>query len=243
MSLSDAWEREANAWIKWARAPGHDSYWRFHRDQFLAIVPPPGRLTLDLGCGEGRLSRDLQARGHRVIGIDASPALIGAARVADPAGDYRCADACKLPLSDGDCDLVIAFMSLQDVDDLPGATAEISRVLEPGGCACIAIVHPLNSSGRFVDESATSPFVIRGTYLSESEYTDFVARDGIEMTFRSRHRPLETYSLALEAAGLCIDAIREHPVPSGPTELSDRSKRWQRIPLFMHLRVRKCGAP
>ena len=53
MSLSDAWEREANAWIKWARAPGHDSYWRFHRDQFLAIVPPPGRLTLDLGCGEG----------------------------------------------------------------------------------------------------------------------------------------------------------------------------------------------
>jgi SAM-dependent methyltransferase len=242
VSLSDAWEREARAWIEWARAPGHDSYWRFHRDQFLDLVPQPGRLTLDLGCGEGRLTRDLQARGHRLIGIDASATLIGAARAADSGGDYRCADATKLPLSDGGCDLVIAFMSLQDVDDLAGATAEISRVLEPGGCACIAIVHPLNSSGKFVDESVTSPFVIRGTYLAEVEYTDVVARDGIEMVFRSRHRPLETYSRALEAAGLGIDAIREHPVPAGPTELSDRSKRWQRIPLFMHLRVRKAAA-
>ena len=176
-----------------------------------------------------------------MIAIDVSPTLIAAAREADPAGDYRCADAVKLPLTDGACDLVIAFMSLQDVDDLAAATAEISRVLDPDGCACLAIVHPLNSAGKFVDESATSPFVIRGTYLSEFEYTDFVARDGIEMTFRSRHRPLETYTRALEAARLCIEAIREHPVPSGP-ELSDRSKRWQRIPLFMHLRVRKRAA-
>ena len=242
MSLSDAWKREASAWMKWARAPGHDSYWRFHRDQFLDLVPAPGRLTLDLGCGEGRLSRDLQARGHRVVGIDISPTLIGAARAADPAGDYRCADASKLPLSDGGCDLVIAFMSLQDIDDLPGATAEIGRVLESDGCACIAIVHPLNSSGTFVDESATSPFVIHGTYLNEFDYTDFVSRDGIEMVFESRHRPLETYSRALEAAGLCIETIREHPVPSAP-ELSDRSKRWQRIPLFMHLRVRRRVSP
>src|SRR5205085_4681501 len=73
VSLSDAWEREARAWIEWARAPGHDSYWRFHRDQFLDLVPPPGRLTLDLGCGEGRLSRDLQARPHPVAGIARSP--------------------------------------------------------------------------------------------------------------------------------------------------------------------------
>ena len=238
MSLRDAWEREARAWISWARAPGHDSYWRFHRDQFLTLVPPPGGLTLDLGCGEGRLSRDLTALGHRVIGIDASPTLIAAAREADPAGDYRCADGAKLPLSDGACDVVIAFMSLQDIDDLAGATREIARVLAPGGCACIALVHPLNASGKFVDESANSPFVIRGTYLAEVEYTDIVTRDGLEMTFRSRHRPLETYSRALEAAGLCIDAIREHPVPSGPE--SERSKRWLRIPLFMHLRVRRC---
>ncbi len=237
-ALRAAWEREAARWIAWARAPGHDSYWRFHRDQFLELVPPPGRLTLDIGCGEGRLTRDLTARGHTVVAIDASTTLIAAARAADPRGDYRLADAAKLPLPDGSCDLAIAFMSLQDVDDMPAAVAEIGRVLRPGACACIAVVHPLNSAGKFVDETAQSAFVIRGSYLGEALYRDEITRDGLDMTFHSRHRPLESYSRALEAAGLYTDAIREQPMPSSPP-LSERSQRWTRVPLFLHLRARK----
>ena len=239
MSLRDAWERQASDWIRWARAPGHDSYWRFHRDQFLDLLPAPGRLTVDIGCGEGRLSRDLKARGHRVIGVDVSAAMIDAARAADADGDYRCADAAKLPLADACCDLATAFMSLQDVDGPFAAVREMARVLEAGGRACIALVHPLNSAGRFVDESATSPFVIRGTYLGQFAYTDTVSRDGLAMTFHSRHCPLETYSRALEAAGFDIEAIREPAIPSGPVELSECSKRWQRVPLFLHLRARR----
>ncbi|MBN9274578.1 MAG: DUF983 domain-containing protein, partial [Mesorhizobium sp.] len=55
MDLREVWETHATEWIEWARAAGHDSYWTFHRDQFLQIVPPPGRRTIDIGCGEGRL--------------------------------------------------------------------------------------------------------------------------------------------------------------------------------------------
>jgi hypothetical protein len=46
MRMREAWEAEAESWIRWARAEGHDSYWRFHRDQFFALAPPPGRRTL-----------------------------------------------------------------------------------------------------------------------------------------------------------------------------------------------------
>jgi SAM-dependent methyltransferase len=104
VSLRDAWERNAAGFIAWARAPGHDSYWRFHRDQFLELVPPPGRLTLDIGCGEGRLSRDLKALGHTVVGVDASPTMVAHAREADPALEVRLADAAALPLPDGAAD-------------------------------------------------------------------------------------------------------------------------------------------
>ena len=41
MDLRDSWEVEAEHWIKWARAPGHDSYWRHHRDQFIGLLPRP----------------------------------------------------------------------------------------------------------------------------------------------------------------------------------------------------------
>jgi hypothetical protein len=40
--LRDAWEEHAAKFIAWARKADHDSYWRFHRDQFLELVPPPG---------------------------------------------------------------------------------------------------------------------------------------------------------------------------------------------------------
>jgi hypothetical protein len=47
------WEWQAEDWARWARTPGHDSYWLFRDLFFDAIVPTPGRLTLEVGCGEG----------------------------------------------------------------------------------------------------------------------------------------------------------------------------------------------
>src|SRR5919108_881746 len=112
--LAAAWEEHAAEFVAWARKPDHDSYWLFHRDQFLELLPPPGRRTLDLGCGEGRLARDLKALGHEVVGLDASPTLVAAAREADPELEVHVADAARLPFADAAFDLVVAFMSLQD---------------------------------------------------------------------------------------------------------------------------------
>jgi SAM-dependent methyltransferase len=111
MDRSESWETHADEWIKWTRAVGHDSYWRFHRDQFLPLLPPPGRRTVDIGCGEGRLTRHLKSLGHDVVGIDASPSLVAAARALDPLMDVRLADAAALPLEDASVDLAVAFMS------------------------------------------------------------------------------------------------------------------------------------
>jgi SAM-dependent methyltransferase len=212
----------------------HDSYWRFHRDQFLELLPPPGRLTLDIGSGEGRLARHLAALGHRVVACDYAWTLIAAARTADSTIAAVQADAARLPLRDEVADLAIAFMSLQDIDDMLSAVEEVGRVLTTGGRLCVAVVHPLNSAGSFVSDEPDSPFVIGGSYLEAFRYQDDIERDGLKMSFVSEHRPLHAYFDALKKAGLLVQHVREPPVPDEAVE-NARSRRWQRVPMFLHI--------
>lgn len=233
--LRGAWETNAARWIAWARTPGHDSYWRFHRDQFLELLPPPGRLAVDLGCGEGRLPRDLKARGYRVVGVEPSPTLAAAAREADPSIDVHCADAAAVPLPDACADLVTAFLSLHDMDEPAAAIREAARLLEPDGRFCVAIVHPLNSAGTFESDEPDGPFTIRGAYLSRHRYADTVERDGLSMTFESMHRPIEDYVGWLAEAGFLVERLREPAIAGGYDR--PRGDRWRRVPLFLHLRA------
>lgn len=228
MTLRERWEEEAPNWIRWAREPDHDSYWRFHREAFLASLPAPGRLTLDIGCGEGRVSRDLRQLGHRVVGVDQSPSMIAAAQEADPDGEYVEADAAALPFEDGAADLAIAFMVLMDLDAMPQAVSEIGRVLQFGGLLVAAVVHPINSAGEFVPRHGVddAPYVIQ-SYLDRRPYADRLERGGLEITFHSNHFTLEDYSRALEDGGFLIHRVREG--------YDDDNPRWKRVPLFLRL--------
>jgi hypothetical protein len=139
---------------------------------------------------------------------------------------------------------MLSWVSMQqgwesDIDDMPGAVAEIGRVLGRGGRLCAAIVHPVNSAVSFQGSGADVPFMISGSYLDPARLSYVVDRGGIQMTFHSEHRPLAAYGRALETAGLLIEAIRE-PVPGNgilPAHPSER--RWTRIPLFLHFRAVK----
>jgi SAM-dependent methyltransferase len=238
VDLAAAWETNAPDFVAWAREPGHDSYWQFHRDVFLEIVPAPGRRTLDLACGEGRLSRDLKRLGHSVVGVDRSPAMLAAATDADAAIETHLGDAASLPFEEASFDLVVAFMSLQDIEDFAGAIGEAARVLEPGGRFCMAIVHPLNSAGLFAERTADSPFIIDGSYLDSHFYADELVRSGLNITFVSAHRPIQAYTEAIANAGLLIERLREPAVPDHVVR-EPPSRRWQRLPLFLHLRAVK----
>ena len=152
--------------------------------------------------------------------------------------DIRLADAASLPLDDTCADLVVAFMSLQDVDAMPAAIKDVARILVPCGRLCMAIVHPINSCGQFEASTADARFVVSGDYLRPFRYSETVERDGLSMTFHSEHRPIEAYFVALEQAGLLVEALREPSVPDQALD-SPAGRRWQRLPLFMHLRARR----
>lgn len=210
---AEHWERWAERWATWARRPEHDSYWRETRSAFAELLPPPGRKTLDLGCGEGRVARDLRAAGHDVVAIDISSTLVALARQADPDGEYLVANAAALPFADDTFDLVVAFNTLMDFDDMPGAVREAARVLEPGGRFCASITHPMRDAGRFASNEPDAPFRIDGPYFGKRRFALTVERDGHEMRFHGWAYPLEDYTRALEHAGFLIEALREPPDP------------------------------
>jgi SAM-dependent methyltransferase len=238
--MREHWERHAADWIRWARTPGHDYfYWRFNLPRFLELLPSPGRLTVDLGCGEGRLARELGARGHRVVGVDSSASMVHAAAQASPAAWMVLADAAWLPLRAEAADLVVAFMSLCNVDDPPGVLREVARVLVPGGRLCMAVVHPLASAGGFADDDPAGPFVVPDSYFQPRAEPQVLERDGIAMAFCDRHLPLEAYAGALEAAGLLVEALREPQPDDAAVADHPRLARRRRVPMFLHIRAIK----
>jgi SAM-dependent methyltransferase len=221
-------EERAQGWLAWARTPGHDAYWTY-RDAFFALVPGPGAATLEVGCGEGRVARDLIARGHQVTGLDASPTLVRAAAEADPASRYVEGSAEALPFDDGAFDLVVAYNSLMDVVDMPAAVREAARVLAPGGRLCACITHPLQTACTWRDDE--EPLVLTEAYLDRRWMDVPVERGGLQFTFTSACLPLEAYALALEESGLVIEALREPADPAGG--------RWARVPMFLMWRALK----
>ena len=95
--MRQGWESEAENWARFARTPGLDSA---HADinlpALLELLPPPGRRTLDLACGEGRLGRLLASLGHRVVGIDAAPTMVRLAATHEDRQPALLADATAL---------------------------------------------------------------------------------------------------------------------------------------------------
>jgi ubiquinone/menaquinone biosynthesis C-methylase UbiE len=232
--LRQRWDAHAQEWIDWVRAPDRqDSYQRFHRDHFLSLIPPlkPAQVIIDVGCGEGRVARDLRLLNRRVLGVDLSLKMCEAAanHPEDPSAVLQ-ADAAALPLADNMADCVIAFMSLQDIDNMPGAINEISRVLKDGASLVMAIVHPMYSSGKFSasGDDGASLFVVKRTYFQPELLVSTDSYDGLKVTLFREHRPLQSYINALIKTGFNIEEFRE---------LSDEDEARDRdgIPMFLDI--------
>jgi ubiquinone/menaquinone biosynthesis C-methylase UbiE len=235
MGDAGEWEPDAENWVRWARTPEHDAYW-YYRDSFFdTMVPPAGKQTIEVGCGEGRVTRDLMARGHRVAAIDSSQSLVRYARNDDGRGRYAVADSATLPFQDGRFDLAVAYNSLQVVADMAATVCEIARVLRRYGRLCVCIAHPVTDLGRFDSREADARFTLRSGYFDNVRVEETVENNGLKMTFRGWTYSLEDYSRAMEDAGLRIEAIREPK----PADSSGRYDRWLALPQFMFIRAMK----
>jgi SAM-dependent methyltransferase len=145
--MTDGWDNSAQAWITSLGSEGDWSRRHVLDAPMRARVSGRGfDRALDLGCGEGRFCRLLQGLGIATVGIDPTTALIEHARRLDPAGDYRLGRAEALDIPDASVDLVVGYLSLIDIPDLPAAICEVKRVLRPGGSFLIANLQGFNTA-------------------------------------------------------------------------------------------------
>jgi SAM-dependent methyltransferase len=211
LGVDGGWTDSAEAWI--ALAPEHDT-----RKLLLDPVmldeagPVAGKRVLDLGCGEGRFSRLLEAKGAEAVGIDPIRRLIEAAREASaPSERYVLGDGSQLPFPDSSFDLVVAYLCLIDIPDFRAAIRESARVLRPGGRFVVANVSNLASASGEPATDSDGHFLHYAVdrYLEERP----VKLEFGGLRIRNWHRPLSAYMDAYLAAGLRLLRYLE-PLPN-----------------------------
>ena len=185
-----------------------------------------GKLVLDLGCGNGYLSRRLARGGAKVTAVDASPRMIRNAKAHDPTGSlgirYFLSNADELDgIPSAKYDLVFANMSLMDMKEAEGAIEEVGRILKRGGRFVASTSHPcfdVMSHSSWVAEKALGrpPVVHRKVTAYRKPFSEEVpwnlGKDRRVYT-RSFHRPLNWYARILSSHGLAITALEE-PEPT-----------------------------
>jgi SAM-dependent methyltransferase len=110
---------------------------------------PPLRV-LDVGCGEGWLSRALEARGMRVVGIDAVPELVAEARHMG-GGDFRALDYATIARRQWDAgpfDAAVCNFSLLGKESVAALLAGLPWYLANPGYLIIQTLHPIAACGN-----------------------------------------------------------------------------------------------
>jgi SAM-dependent methyltransferase len=146
------------------------------------LDPLPTCLVLDAGCGTGRYSAYLAARGHRTIGVDRSAAMLAKARATFPQSDFREGDLEALPLEPASVDAAVCALALVHLPEIGKAVAELARVVRPGGRVIISDVHPfpilLGWQAQFHSESGAPGFLRLHAHLP-SDYSRACAAAGL----------------------------------------------------------------
>ena len=235
------WETHADWWID-GFTDGVDPE---YEEQILPLAARElagATRVLDVGCGDGQVSRMAARLGADVIGIDPTWNCVSVA--GERGTTVARAGAAALPFADASFDAVVACLVFEHIRDVDDAIAEVARVLQPGGRFCFFLNHPLlqTPNSGWIDDQFLDPpeqYWRIGEYLIENETIEEVEKN-VFIPFI--HRPLSRYVNALSTNGLLLEWMEEPAPPSGFLAKAEEYEAASTIPRLLYLRTRKVSA-
>lgn len=179
-----------------------EDFSRFWRD----YQPELGGSVIEVGCGAGRMTKQLLHDFDRVIGLDVSSEMIALAAQAAPTAEFHVVDGIHVPVPDGSVDAVFTCHVLQHLENLDVIAAYLTnlrRALRPGGTIMAHLL--LAEEQRGVARKGWSELKLRAIRLRR-------ANVGAYSRVRS-YRPDEVRT-AMESTGFRDVEMREFRVRS-----------------------------
>ena len=239
--MSELWETHAKWWID-GFTDGVDPE---YEEQILPLAARElqgAQRVLDVGCGDGQVSRLAARLGADVWGIDPTWNCVSVANQRG-GGVFARAGAGALPFANASFDAVVACLVFEHIRDVDDAIAEVARVLQPGGRFCFFLKHPLlpSPNSGWIDDQILDPpeqYWRIGPYLTEAETIEQVE---LGVYIRFIHRPLSRYLNALADHGLVLERMIEPAPPAGFIARAPEYPDAATIPRLLYLRLRNVG--
>jgi len=212
------WSERADDWARYMEPQMQPLY-----DAIIERASPlRGRVLLDAGCGSGGLSREAFARGARVSGYDAAPALIAIARERCVGPTFEIGDLEELPYTDEWFDVVVGVNSFQYCADPVAALREAHRVSKPRAklfvaawgraedCEATSYISAVNSVLPAAPPGAPGPFALSEDRALASlvESAGFRWEKTVDVQCEWRWADQESALRGMLAAGPAVRAIR-----------------------------------
>jgi len=238
----ELWEAHADWWIA-GFTEGADPEYVEQILPLAAVELAGAGRVLDVGCGDGQVSRLAASQGSSVVGVDPTWNCVRVAHERGGGARIARADAAALPFADASFDTAVACLVFEHIDDIDEAIAEVARVLTPGGRFCFFLNHPiLQAPGSvWVDDHLVDPpeqYWRLGPYLEETETIEQVELD---VWIRFIHRPMSRYVNCLAANGLTISYMVEPAPPAGFLDRGPGYEASAAYPRLLYMRLTKSG--
>jgi SAM-dependent methyltransferase len=154
----------------------------------LEAIPTGCRRALDVGCGEGTLTRRLRRSVPEVVGLDIDPASVELASAHPEAGDirYLVGDFLRAPIDAGSFDLVVSVAVLHQMD-FASALARMRDLVGPRGALAVVGLARSRLPADLPLEAAA--IAANGLYRLRQGYWDHPSPERAPtMTFEQVHR-------------------------------------------------------